>query len=37
LLTDRAGRDDQRCRTKYGRFWDEYCKKVSYNILPRIY
>ncbi len=37
LLTDRAGRDDQRCRTKYGRFWDEYCAKVPYKILPRIY
>lgn len=37
LLTDRAGRDDQRCRTKYGQFWDEYCEKVPSKILPGIY
>lgn len=28
LLSDRARRDDQRCRSKYGKYWDEYCKCV---------
>jgi 7-dehydrocholesterol reductase len=37
LLTDRAGRDDLRCRTKYGPFWDTYCAKVPYKILPGVY
>jgi 7-dehydrocholesterol reductase len=37
LLVDRAARDDLRCRTKYGRFWDEYCRRVPYKILPGIY
>jgi 7-dehydrocholesterol reductase len=37
LLVDRAGRDDLRCRTKYGRSWDEYCRRVPYRILPGVY
>jgi 7-dehydrocholesterol reductase len=37
LLVDRAGRDDLRCRTKYGKFWDDYCRRVPYKILPGIY
>lgn len=34
LLLDRAYRDDQRCRAKYGKFWDAYCKQVPYKIIP---
>lgn len=37
LLVDRAGRDDLRCRTKYGPSWEEYCRRVPYKILPGIY
>jgi len=37
LLFDRAQRDDQRCRAKYGKYWDMYCKQVKYNIIPGIY
>jgi 7-dehydrocholesterol reductase len=37
LLVDRAGRDDLRCRTKYGDAWKEYCRRVPYKILPGIY
>jgi 7-dehydrocholesterol reductase len=37
LLVDRAGRDDVRCRQKYGRFWDEYCARVPSKIIPGIY
>lgn len=36
LLTDRAYRDDDRCRTKYGKYWDQYCEHVPYKILPGI-
>ncbi len=37
LLVDRAGRVDLRCRTKYGLFWDEYCRRVPRKILPWVY
>jgi 7-dehydrocholesterol reductase len=36
LLTDRAFRDDDRCRSKYGKYWDEYCVQVPYKILPGV-
>jgi 7-dehydrocholesterol reductase len=36
LLTDRAFRDDDRCRSKYGKYWDEYCLQVPYKIVPGI-
>lgn len=34
LLVHRAFRDDQRCATKYGEHWDEYCNLVPYKIVP---
>jgi 7-dehydrocholesterol reductase len=34
LLTDRAFRDDTRCRNKYGVYWTLYCDKVPYKIVP---
>jgi len=37
LLVDRATRDDRRCRKKYGAYWDEYCRRVPWKILPGIY
>lgn len=36
LLTDRAFRDDDRCRKKYGSYWEEYCEKVPYKIVPKL-
>jgi 7-dehydrocholesterol reductase len=36
LLTDRAFRDDNRCRAKYGKDWETYCAKVPYKILPGV-
>ena len=36
LLLDRAYRDDARCAAKYGKYWDEYCEKVPYKIIPGI-
>jgi 7-dehydrocholesterol reductase len=37
LLLHRAYRDDRRCRRKYGAFWDEYCARVPYLVLPGIF
>ncbi|NOZ02806.1 MAG: 7-dehydrocholesterol reductase [Deltaproteobacteria bacterium] len=37
LLTHRALRDDERCRVKYGKDWDAYCKLVPYRILPGVF
>lgn len=36
LLVDRAFRDDDRCRRKYGAYWETYCKEVPYKIVPGI-
>lgn len=36
LLTDRAWRDDDRCRIKYGKYWDKYCAQVPYKIIPGV-
>ena len=37
LLLHRAHRDNLRCQEKYGKFWDEYCKKVRWIMIPGIY
>ncbi|XP_078443227.1 ergosterol biosynthesis ERG4/ERG24 family [Wolffia australiana] len=37
LLTDRAKRDDDRCSSKYGKYWKLYCQKVPYRIVPGLY
>ncbi|KAK9792943.1 hypothetical protein WJX73_000881 [Symbiochloris irregularis] len=37
LLLDRAFRDDARCASKYGKFWQQYCKLVPYKIVPLIF
>jgi hypothetical protein len=34
LLWHRQGRDELKCRKKYGKDWDKYCKKVPYKIIP---
>lgn len=34
LLIDRAFRDDDRCRRKYGQYWEMYCAQVPYKIVP---
>ena len=36
LLTDRAFRDDDRCKKKYGPYWEQYCSEVPYKIVPYI-
>lgn len=37
LLAERAKRDERKCRNKYGKFYDEYSKKVPYLIVPGVY
>ncbi|AQK70862.1 7-dehydrocholesterol reductase [Zea mays] len=37
LLFDRAKRDDDRCSSKYGKYWKIYCNKVPYRVIPGIY
>lgn len=37
LLLDRAKRDDDRCKAKYGKYWKLYCEKVPYRVIPGIY
>lgn len=37
LLIDRAYRHDKRCADKYGVYWDQYCERVPYKIIPFIF
>ncbi|RWW87507.1 hypothetical protein BHE74_00003658 [Ensete ventricosum] len=37
LLFDRAKRDDDRCASKYGKYWKMYCNKVPYRVIPGIH
>ncbi len=37
LLTHRSIRDDRKCAAKYGVYWDEYCKRVAYKIIPGVF
>lgn len=34
LLIHRTIRDEEKCKKKYGKYWDEYCSKVQYRIIP---
>lgn len=37
LLIHRCWRDEERCSKKYGKGWEEYCKRVKWVIVPGIY
>jgi len=37
LLVHRERRDHEACQEKYGADWDEYCRRVPYRIVPRLY
>ena len=37
LLVHRSYRDDEKCGSKYGKFWKEYCSKVPYRIIPYLF
>jgi len=34
LLIDRSFRDEVRCSNKYGKYWEEYCRRVPHKIIP---
>lgn len=37
LLVHREMRDEEKCRRKYGKDWERYCKRVRWRIIPGIY
>lgn len=37
LLTQRAARDDKKCRQKYGDLWKQYCARVRFRMVPFLY
>lgn len=37
LLVHRERRDEEKCRRKYGKDWEEYCRRVPSRIIPGIY
>lgn len=37
LLVHRERRDEEKCRRKYGKDWDAYCKQVKWRIIPGVY
>jgi len=37
LLVHRTYRDDTKCRQKYGKHWDEYCRRVPYKMIPYVF
>lgn len=37
LLVHRCWRDEERCSKKYGKYWDVYCAKVKWAMIPGIY
>jgi 7-dehydrocholesterol reductase len=37
LLLGRISRDDERCRGKYGKYWEEYCRVVPYKLIPYVW
>lgn len=36
LLVHRCYRDEHRCHNKYGKAWEEYCRRVPYRLIPGI-
>ena len=37
LLVHRTFRDDTKCRQKYGKYWEEYCRRVPYKMIPYVF
>ena len=37
LLIHRERRDEEKCKRKYGKDWDEYCRLVRWRIVPGVY
>jgi len=37
LLVHRERRDEEKCRRKYGKDWERYCREVPWRIVPGVY
>ncbi|KRX05300.1 hypothetical protein PPERSA_00601 [Pseudocohnilembus persalinus] len=37
LLVSRVYRDEEKCQNKYGKYWNVYCEKVKYRLIPYLY
>jgi delta14-sterol reductase len=37
LLVHRSLRDERRCRSKYGKLWDEYCAHARFRMIPFVF
>lgn len=37
ILIDRIFRDDARCRSKYQKYWEDYCRLVPWKIIPYVF
>ena len=37
MITHRTRRDITRCKRKYGKDWDRYCKKVPWLFIPFVF
>ncbi|KAG8964910.1 C-24(28) sterol reductase [Tulasnella sp. 419] len=37
VLVHRCERDFERCSRKYGKDWEEYCRRVPYKFIPYVY
>lgn len=37
LLIHRCLRDEDRCQKKYGIHWNQYCQKVPYRLIPKVW
>lgn len=36
MILHRYGRDQERCKRKYGKDWDKYCAIVPYAFIPYV-
>ncbi len=37
LVVHRIWRDEEKCKAKYGKGYDEYCKRVPYRLIPFVF
>jgi len=37
LLVHCEQKDEEKCRRKYGKDWERYCKEVPWRIVPGVY
>lgn len=37
MVAHRCIRDEERCRAKYGKTWDEYCQLVPWRMIPGVF